>query len=46
MTIDEKVRLGILALSVVSTVVVAAHMGHIPAVKPPFLDELGGSLGA
>ena len=46
MTIDEKVRRGLLALSAVSTVVVAAHVGHFPAVKPPFLDELGGIFGA
>ena len=45
MTTDEKVRLGILALSALSTAVVAVHTGHL-AVKPPFLDELGGILGS
>ena len=41
MNTDEKIRLGILALSTVSAIVVAAHVGHLN-VKPPFLDELGG----
>jgi hypothetical protein len=45
MTIDEKIRLGILALSAVATVVVAAHTGHI-SVRPPFLDEIGGGQGS
>lgn len=45
MTLDEKIRLGILALSTVSAVVVAAHTGSV-AVKPPFLDEIGGMFGA
>ena len=44
MTTDEKIRLGLLALSAVSAVVVAAHFGHVN-VRPPFLDELGGSGG-
>lgn len=41
MSTDEKIRLGILALSAVSAVVLASHMGHI-AVRPPWLDDLGG----
>ena len=41
MSTDEKIRLGMLALSVISAVVVAAHFGHM-SVKPPFLDEIGG----
>ena len=40
MSTDEKIRLGILALSVVSAVAVAAHFGHY--VKPPLLEEIGG----
>lgn len=47
MTTDEKIRFGILALSAVSAVVVAAHAGHFPAgIKPPSLDELGGIVGS
>jgi hypothetical protein len=41
MTVDEKIRLGLVALSVVSSLVVAAHVGHLN-VKIPFLDEIGG----
>ncbi|MGA2874331.1 MAG: hypothetical protein ABSE82_02220 [Nitrososphaerales archaeon] len=41
MSTDEKIRLGMLALSVVSAVVVAAHFGHLN-VRPPLLDEIGG----
>jgi hypothetical protein len=41
MSTDEKIRLGLLALSVVSAVVVAAHFGHLN-VRPPLLDEIGG----
>ena len=40
---DEKIKLGLLAVSVVSAVVVAAHFGHINE-KPPLLDEIGGIL--
>lgn len=47
MSIEEKIRLGVLALSAVSAVVVAAHVGHFPAgIKPPSLDELGGIVGS
>ncbi|MDG6998238.1 MAG: hypothetical protein JRN15_03895 [Nitrososphaerota archaeon] len=42
MNIDEKIRLGLLALSVVSSVVVAAHFGHVPSGKIPLLEEIGG----
>jgi hypothetical protein len=42
MSIDEKIRLGMIALTVVSAVVVAAHFGHVTGLKPPFLDEIGG----
>ncbi|MHB1907913.1 MAG: hypothetical protein ACYCQJ_03455 [Nitrososphaerales archaeon] len=45
MTLDEKIRLGILALSTVTTVVIAAHIGGHVIVKPPFLDEIGGGQG-
>ncbi|MHB8567744.1 MAG: hypothetical protein ACYC7D_07040 [Nitrososphaerales archaeon] len=45
MSINDKIRLGLLALATVSAVVVAAHVGHFPAVKPPFLDEIGGPAG-
>ncbi len=45
MTLDEKIRLGILALGTISAVIVAAHFGHVTAVKPPFLDEMGGGPG-
>ncbi len=45
MSIDEKIRLGLLALSVATAIVVGAHVGHL-AIKPPFLDELGGSGGS
>lgn len=41
MSTDEKIKLGMLALSVVSAVVVAAHFGHF-SLKPPLLDEIGG----
>jgi len=44
MSTDEKIRLGMLALSVVSAVVVAAHFGHLN-VRPPLLDEIGGIQG-
>lgn len=43
MTIDEKIRLGLVALSVISGAVVAVHFGHASAVKLPFLEELGGT---
>jgi hypothetical protein len=42
MTIDEKIRLGLVALSVVSAAIVAAHFGHASVPKLPFLEELGG----
>ncbi len=41
MNTDEKIRLGMLALSAVTAAVVAAHFGHL-SIKPPFLDEIGG----
>lgn len=41
MTIDEKIRLGMLALSTAAAKIVAASVG-IAEVKPPFMDELGG----
>jgi hypothetical protein len=43
MTIDEKIRLGLITLSVVSSVIVASHFGVVPHIKIPFLDELGGT---
>ncbi len=43
MSIDEKIRLGLIALSVVSSLLVALHFGHISAVRPPLLDEIGGA---
>jgi hypothetical protein len=42
MTIDEKIKLGLLALSAVSAVVVAAHLGDSSAVRPPILEMIGG----
>jgi len=42
MSTDEKIRLGIASLTVVSSVVVAAHFGHIHEIKLPILEELGG----
>jgi hypothetical protein len=42
MTIDEKIKLGLLALSAVSALVVAAYLGHPLAVKPPVLEVIGG----
>lgn len=45
MSTDEKIRLGLLALSAVAAVVVGAHFGHLN-LKSPFLDELGGSGGS
>ncbi len=42
MSTEDKIRLGMLALSAVSAVVLAAHFGH--AVKPPLLDEIGGGV--
>jgi len=42
MSTDEKIRLGILALSVVSSIAVAAHFGHTAEIKLPILEELGG----
>jgi hypothetical protein len=44
MRTDEKIRLGMIALSAVTAVVVAVHVGH-PNLKIPFLDEIGGGLG-
>jgi hypothetical protein len=44
MTTDEKIRLGMLALSAVSAVIVAAHVGHL-SLRLPFLDEIGGNAG-
>jgi hypothetical protein len=41
MSTDEKIRLGMLALTVVSAVAVAAHFGHFN-IKPPLLEEIGG----
>jgi hypothetical protein len=46
MTIDEKIRLGMLALGAAASVVLAAHFGGHIAVKPPFLDEIGGNQGS
>ena len=45
MTSDEKIRIGMIALSVVASAILAVHFGHAQ-VKPPFLDELGGGLGS
>ncbi|MHB8565853.1 MAG: hypothetical protein ACYC7D_05750 [Nitrososphaerales archaeon] len=41
MSTDDKIRFGMLALTVVSTVAVAIHFGHFGG-KLPLLDELGG----
>jgi hypothetical protein len=42
MSIDEKIKLGLLALSAVSAVVVATHMGDSSAARPPILEIIGG----
>ena len=42
MSIDEKIRLGMLALAVASTVVAVVHFGHVPQASNPLLDVLGG----
>lgn len=46
MSTEEKIRLGILALGTVAAVVVAAHVGGHLAIKPPFLEEIGGAGGS
>ena len=46
MSTDEKIRLGLAALSVVTAIVVAAHFGHISATKPPLLDAIGPGVGS
>jgi hypothetical protein len=43
MRTDEKIRLGMIALSAVAAVVVAAHVGHVN-MRIPFLDEIGGGV--
>ena len=45
MTSDEKIRIGMIALSVVASAILAVHLGQAH-IKPPFLDELGGGLGS
>lgn len=45
MTIDEKIQLGIVALTVVSSVALAAHFGHVNVPKP-FLDAIGPGGGS
>jgi len=42
MSIDEKIRYGMVALTVVSSAVVAVHFGGHIDVKNPLLDMLGG----
>jgi hypothetical protein len=42
MTIDEKIRLGMIALTAVSTAIVAIHFGGHVDFKHPLLDALGG----
>ncbi len=41
MSPDQKIRLGILALSAIAAVVVAAHTGHLLPMKHLFLDPIG-----
>jgi hypothetical protein len=41
MSIDEKIKAGLVALSVVSALAVAAHFGHLPAGYHPLLDAIG-----
>ena len=38
MTPEDKIRLGLAALSVVTAAITAAHLGHVPA---PLLDAIG-----
>ncbi len=40
MSIDDKIKAGLVALSVISAVAVAAHFGHVPAIHP-LLDGIG-----
>jgi hypothetical protein len=46
MSIDEKIKIGLIALTVVSSIAVAAHFGHLPSSKPPLLDGLGPGVGS
>ncbi|HXQ93044.1 MAG TPA: hypothetical protein VN739_08560 [Nitrososphaerales archaeon] len=41
MSIDDKIKAGLVALSVVSAIAVAAHFGHLPAGHHPLLDAIG-----
>ena len=41
MSIDEKIKAGLIALSIVSAVAVAAHFGHFEAAKYPLLNVIG-----
>ena len=42
MTLDEKIRLGLLAVTAVSGALVALHLGSHIDIKIPFLEEIGG----
>jgi len=42
MTLDEKIRLGLMAVTVVSGALVAMHLGSHMEIKIPFLEEIGG----
>jgi hypothetical protein len=41
MSIDEKIKAGLVALSVISAIAVAAHFGHVTTTHPPLLDAIG-----
>jgi hypothetical protein len=41
MNIDEKIKIGLVALTAISAIAVAAHFGHV-STKPPLLDIIGG----
>ncbi len=41
MSIDEKIKAGLVALSVISAIAVAAHFGHVSVSRPPLLDAIG-----
>lgn len=42
MSIDERIKQGLIALSIVSAIAVAAHFGHLETAKHPLLDVIGG----
>ncbi len=45
MSTDEKIRIGLAVVSVVSAAVLAAHFGHV-SIQSHFLDALGPGGGS